>query len=99
MKIFLTNPQILEYASNSLMIIFFFSYVIHKRNSLDKTSLLIEAIAITLVAKEIPRIFLIILCAYNPSYLGQIDNLSSTLTLIGLILLFYVYRILITKFK
>lgn len=91
--------QVVNYSSISLMIIAFLFFIICKRNLLDRTKTFIDAIAIALIAREIPNIFLIILSAYCSTYIGQVKDLSSTLTLIGLILLFYVYRMFVDKFK
>jgi hypothetical protein len=88
-----------EFWSITFMIFSFIGLIFIRRKSLKENNFLIDAIAIALLAKEIPIVFLIILSAYNPNFLNQVTNLSSTLALIGLVLIYYIYRIFSDKFK
>lgn len=95
-ELFLANLYIVSIV---LMVITFPTFLIVNRKVGDADNLLIKAIGITFVAAIIPKILVLFLSACNQGYLQYINNLSETITLVSLILCYYVYRMFYEAFK
>lgn len=82
-----------------LMVVSFVAFLFIKRKFCEGDNLLIEAIKIALVAAIIPKIVVLFISAFDQSYFKYINNLPETITLISLVLCFYVWKMFYEAFK